>query len=135
MPSTVAAPRSVLPSDLPEAWHGAATWTQTPDGQQPWRITPAHLERIMSAEVEELARIPGGVRLEVMTDARALELELTTAAAHADSARCADLVVDGALVATHEAGGRVSLRSELPGRPTVRSRAQRGTGSPSATAW
>ncbi len=113
MPSTVAAPRSVLPSDLPEAWHGAATWTQTPDGQQPWRITPAHLERIMSAEVEELARIPGGVRLEVMTDARALEL--TTAAAHADSARCADLVVDGALVATHEAGNQEVQRERHPG--------------------
>lgn len=117
---TAAAPtaRSVMPADLPEAWHGAAAWTQGPDGTQPWRVTPERLERIMSAEVDELARIPNGVRLAVDTDARALEIALTTAEAHADSARCVDVLVDGRLVTTTKAAGRTALRVELPGRPS-----------------
>lgn len=64
----------------------------------------------------ELARIPNGVRLEVDTDAAALEVALTTTAAHAGSARRLDVVVDGELLATREAGGSVSARIELPGR-------------------
>lgn len=108
--------RSVLPTDLPEAWHGAATWTSVPDGLQPWRVTPGHLERIMSAEVEQLARIPNGVRLAVDTDARAVEIALTTTEAHGDAARRVDVVVDGELAASRDAGGDASVRVELPGR-------------------
>lgn len=117
MTSAVPTARRVMPTDLPEAWHGAATWSTTPDGQQPWRVTPAHLERIMNADVDELARIPNGVRLEIDTDASALEVELTTTEAHADSARRLDVVVDGELVATREAGGSVSTWIDLPSRP------------------
>ncbi|MGP9746965.1 GDSL-type esterase/lipase family protein [Brachybacterium sp. AOP29-B2-41] len=116
MTSAVPTTRRVMPTDLPEAWSGAATWTQTAAGAQPWRVAPAQLERIMNAEVEELARIPNGVRLAVDTDASALEVELTTTEAHANSARCLDVVVDGELVATREAGGNVTARIELPGK-------------------
>ena len=117
MTTPVSTPRPVSPAYLPEAWHGAATWTTTPDGQQPWRVRPEHLERIMSADVDELARIPNGVRLEVDTDASALEVALTTTEAYGDSARSLDVVVDGELTATREVGGSVSVRIELPGRP------------------
>lgn len=116
MSSPVTTRRSVSPTDLPEAWHGAATWTETAEGLQPWRVRPEHLERIMCAEVDELARIPNGVRCEVITDARSLEVELTTAEAHGESARRADVMVDGELIATRDAGGRASIRVELPGR-------------------
>ncbi|MGP9611978.1 GDSL-type esterase/lipase family protein [Brachybacterium sp. AOP42-B2-9] len=116
MTSAVPTTRRVMPTDLPEAWSGAATWTQTAAGAQPWRVAPAQLERIMNAEVEELARIPNGVRLAVDTDASALEVELTTTEAHANSARRLDVVVDGELVATREVGGRASDRIDLPGR-------------------
>lgn len=117
MTSPASTRRSISPAVLPEAWHGAATWTATPDGQQPWRVRPEHLERIMSADVDELARIPNGVRLEVDTDASDLEVALTTTEAYGDSARCLDVVVDGEPAATREAGGSVSVRVELPGRP------------------
>ena len=114
---TPAAPttRSVMPADLPGAWHGAATWTQTPDGAQPWRVRPELLERVMSTEVDELARIPNGVRLAVDTDARALEVALTATEAHAESARCVDVLVDGQLLTTAEVAGPTTLRVELPG--------------------
>lgn len=115
MASPHTAPQPALPEHLPGAWHGAAAWTRTPEGHQPWRVRPEHLERIMSADVDELARIPNGVRLEVDTDASALEVALTTTAAHADSARRLDVVVDGTLHATREVGGEVELRIDLPG--------------------
>ncbi|ATG50184.1 hypothetical protein CFK38_00595 [Brachybacterium vulturis] len=117
MTSTVSTRRSISPADLPEAWHGAATWTAAAHGQQPWRVRPEHLERIMSAEVDELARIPNGVRLEIETDASALEVSLTTSEAPVGSVCSLDVVVDGELAASHEARGRVSFRVELPGRP------------------
>lgn len=117
MTSPATTRRPVTPADLPEAWHGAATWTTTPEGQQPWRVRPEHLERIMSVDVDELARIPNGVRLEADTDASALEIALTTTEAYGDAARSLDVVVDGELVATREVGGRAEVRVELPGRP------------------
>lgn len=117
MSSPVTSRRSISPAEFPEAWHGAATWTAAVGGQQPWRVRPEHLERIMCAEVDELARIPNGVRLEIDTDAEALELALTVHEAHADAARCLDLVVDGELAVTREVTGRVEVRLELPGRP------------------
>lgn len=115
MMSPVSPRQPVTPDHLPEAWHGAAAWTSTTEGHQPWRVRPEHLERVMSADVDELARIPNGVRLEVETDARVLEVALTTTAAHADSARRLDVVVDGKLYATREAGGEVEVRIDLPG--------------------
>lgn len=117
MTSPVTTRRSICPAEFPEAWHGAATWTAAAGGQQPWRVRPEHLERIMSLEMDELARIPNGVRLEIETDASVLEVALTAHEAHADAARCLDLVVDGELVATREVAGRVEVRLELPGRP------------------
>ena len=78
------ATRRILPEDLPEAWSGAATWTGVAGCVQPWRLAPAQLARIGSADVEELARIPNGVRLAVETDARRLELALTTQESYAD---------------------------------------------------
>lgn len=117
MTSPSSTPRLISPAHLPEAWRGAATWTDVVDGLQPWRVLPAHLERIMCAEVDELARIPNGVRLEIDTDAASLEVELTAQEAHAGSARCLDLVVDGQLVATREVGGRTRIRFDLPSRP------------------
>lgn len=116
MTSPVTTRRPVSPADLPEAWHGAAVWTEAADGLQPWRVRPEHLERIMCTEVDELARIPNGVRLELNTDARALEVELTTGEAYADAARRVDVLVEGELVATREAGGRTSILVDLPGR-------------------
>ena len=117
MTSPVTSRRSISPAELPEAWHGAATWTAAGGGQQPWRVRPEHLERIMSADVDELARIPNGVRLEIDTDAQALEIALTVHEAYAGAARCLDLVVDGELAATREVAGRAEVRLELPGRP------------------
>jgi hypothetical protein len=82
---------------------------------QPWRVEPAQLERILSPEVEELARIPNGVRLEVETDASRLELALTTGDSYKDAARRVDLVVDGEHVASVEAAGPTELVLDLPG--------------------
>ncbi|HJC68081.1 MAG TPA: hypothetical protein H9932_00160 [Candidatus Brachybacterium intestinipullorum] len=107
--------RRALPADLPEAWAGAATWTGVAGGVQPWRVEPAQLERIVSPAVEELARIPNGVRLAVETDASRLELALTTEDSHKDDARRVDLVVDGEHVASVEAAGRTELDLDLPG--------------------
>ncbi|WP_341854461.1 hypothetical protein [Brachybacterium sp. GPGPB12] len=107
--------RRILPEDLPEAWSGAATWTGVAGGTQPWRLAPARLARIGSADIEELARIPNGVRLAVETDARQLELALTTQESHANAPRRADLVIDGEHTATLEAGGRTEPLMDLPG--------------------
>ena len=109
------ATRRILPEDLPEAWPGAATWTGVAGGAQPWRLAPAQLARIGSADVEELARIPNGVRLAVETDARRLELALTTQEPYAGAPRRADLVIDGERTATLEVGGRTELLLDLPG--------------------
>ncbi|APX33886.1 hypothetical protein BH708_15520 [Brachybacterium sp. P6-10-X1] len=115
MPRTVDRRIPALPTDLPAGWHGAATWTSSPDGQQPWRVRPEHLEQIMSAEMEELSRIPNGVRLEVETDASVLEIALTSEPAPEDPVPCADVVVDGSLADTVPIEGRTSARIELPG--------------------
>lgn len=117
MPRTAATRLPALPSDLPEAWYGAATWTTTDEGQQPWRVRPEHLAQIMSAEMEELSRVPNGVRLEVETDASSLEITLTSAPAPDDAVPCADVVVDGALTRTVGIDGRTSVRIGLPGTP------------------
>jgi hypothetical protein len=113
--TTVPTTRRALPVDLPEAWSGTATWTGTADGVQPWRVAPAQLARIGAAEVEELSRIPNGVRLAVITDARRLELALTTGDSYKDAARRVDLVVDGERVASAEAAGLTELALDLPG--------------------
>jgi len=107
--------RRALPADLPEAWSGAATWTGVAGGVQPWRVEPAQLERIVSPSVEELARIPNGVRLAVETDADRLEITLTTEDSYNDAARRVDLAVDGERVASVEAAGRSELAFDLPG--------------------
>ena len=109
------ATRRILPEDLPGAWPGAATWTGVAGGAQPWRLAPAQLARIGSTDVAELARIPNGVRLAVETDARRLELALTTQESYADAPRRADLVIDGERTATLEVGGRTELLLDLPG--------------------
>ncbi|WP_151904776.1 GDSL-type esterase/lipase family protein [Brachybacterium ginsengisoli] len=116
MTDPAAAALAVSPRELPEAWHGAAVWTEVAGGQQAWRVRPEHLARILSADMDELSRIPNGVRLEVDTDAAALELELTTEEAYGDAARRVDVLVDGELVATREAGGRIRHLIDLPGR-------------------
>jgi hypothetical protein len=113
--TTAPTARRALPADLPEAWSGTATWTGTVDGVQPWRVAPAQLARIGAAEVEELSRIPNGVRLAVITDARRLELALTTGDSYKDAARRVDLVVDGERVASAEAAGLTELALDLPG--------------------
>src|SRR5699024_10643454 len=86
-------------------------------GQQPWRVRPEHLERIMSPEVDELAPIPNGVRLEIETDGSALDVALTVHESYNDAPRSLDLVIDGELAATRAVAGRVEVRLELPGRP------------------
>lgn len=114
--SRPAAPQlSALPSDLPQAWHGAATWTTTPEGQQPWRVRQEHLAQIMSEGMDVLSRVPNGVRLEVDTAASALELTLTSGLDPAGFPSCADLVVDGALLHTVPIDGRTTVHLELPG--------------------
>lgn len=106
----------VSPRELPQAWHGAAAWTEGTGGLQPWRVRPEHLARILSADMDDLSRIPNGVRLALDTDAAALEVELTAEEAYADAARRVDVLIDGELVATREAGGRTRHLIELPGR-------------------
>lgn len=115
MTDAVPATRRAMPTDLPDAWSGAATWTHAPEGSQPWRVAPAQLERIMAPSVDELSRIPNGVRLAVDTDASALEVALTTEESHAGAPRCVDVVADGEVVATRTAEGRAELRIDLPG--------------------
>lgn len=104
--------RSCLPPDLPGAWRGVRTWAPAGPGWQPWRVDPELVELVMSATVRELARIPNGVRLDVVTDATRLEVACAGPAGTRE--RWVDVVVDGHLSESFVAAGDVRT-VELPG--------------------
>lgn len=66
---------SLSPNDLVGAWRGAVEWTEAEGWWQPWRISPRELETTLSAVLTDRARIGNGVRLHVLTDANAVDLE------------------------------------------------------------
>lgn len=103
---------SVDPATRPELWRGAVTWERVAGGIRPWRLDPEDAPLAYAPELFERARAAAGVRLEMRTDARRLELELDVAGAEPLPF---DLVVDGELRARRKVAGPASLDFDLPG--------------------
>lgn len=102
-----------MPTALPQAWHGAASWSDASPGEQPWRVKPDLVNMIMEETMVERAQVPNGVRLTVDTDASILEC--TLASRPAGVVAHADVVVDGMLAQTVRIEELTTFRVALPG--------------------
>lgn len=83
---------SLMPSDRPDLWHGAITWTDTSTGMQPWRLLPDECEHAYAPELTQRAQIPAGVRLSGRTSARTIQLAVAV-----DGEGGLDVCIDGGL--------------------------------------
>lgn len=104
------------PIDRPECWRGAAEWTEADGWWRAWRLPRRSLVRCAAPLLTARATIPNGCRVEVDTDAVAVELDLLNEATGPDG--FVDVVVDGVVLDTVTVhAGASRLRTELgPGR-------------------
>jgi GDSL-like Lipase/Acylhydrolase family len=100
------------PDDPQLSWDGLVDLRRAGDWWQPWRL-PA--DRIPTTRLNELARMPAGVRVGMRTDARLLSVPLF---GDPDYSMPVDVLVDGQLA--HRMAvrpGEQTLTVALPGQP------------------
>ncbi|WP_157008971.1 GDSL-type esterase/lipase family protein [Agromyces laixinhei] len=103
---------SIEPTDPRLDWRGLAEWERVPEGWRPWRLPSGVMRALDVDDLAARARDPAGVRLEVVTDADAIRIEVV---APEDSAPF-DVCVDGVLDARLSVTGRCALEVGLDGR-------------------
>src|SRR5690625_6995126 len=68
---------SLMPEQVPHVWFNVAEWQQRPHGLQPWRVRRDLVATARNPHFEARVAAPAGVRAEVITDAKRVELALT----------------------------------------------------------
>lgn len=98
---------------------GHAELVGAPVGKLPCRLPVRGMRRLIHPELLEPARMAAGVRLDLETDATAIEWDVAVSGVPGDARPPApfDVVVDGELVARRHIAGRgvLSVRGLAPG--------------------
>lgn len=89
---------SLLPTMRADAWFNVSEWEQTPAGFRPWRVTPHLVATARNEHFTNRVSAPAGVRAEVLTDAKKLEIALTPLMAGDETPLVVDVVFNGDLI-------------------------------------
>jgi len=112
-----------MPEQVPHVWFNVAEWQQRPHGLQPWRVRRDLVATARNPHFEARVAAPAGVRAEVITDAKRVELALTPTEVGTEAPLLVDVLFEGRLLERHQlnqsptATPTTKLHVDLPGRP------------------
>lgn len=104
---------SLLPDQAPDVWFNVAEWAPTAGGVQPWRVRQDLVATARNPHFRSRVAAPAGVRAELITDAKRLELTLTPTEVGDETPLVVDVLFDGERVC------RVRLDQSATATPTT----------------
>lgn len=112
---------SLLPAAAESAWFNVAQWVSQADGFQPWRVRPELVETAHNPHFTNRVSAAAGVRVEIETDALALEITLSPLTPGEQERLTVDVVFDNKLHARFALDQKqpkpTQMTIPLPGRP------------------
>lgn len=99
------------PLEAPWAWTGAAEWHGENEQATSWRVPPSYFHGFDAQALVARARMAAGIRLDVTTDAAAIEVQVSSSASDVSPI---DVIVDGTLMSRTPIERSRRVREELP---------------------